>query len=212
MTKKVGFIKTDNNINSEKPTNEKQEKREKQEKQEKQEKLIELSNKHIYICGDLDTQKVDSIINQIMSEGIENKPKILYLFINSSGGYIKDYIRLQDIIDIVPYPVIKIGIGNISDIGSLLLLNGNTDYKFITTNANLTFNKIQTKNDLGFDRHSEYSQEYVNDIITSKTKISLKELNKLIDNKIVINAKRCVKYGIVSRIITNLANFQIKAK
>ena len=79
--------------------------------------------KHLYISGDIDSSKIDKLIEDIRNINIEPNPKPILIHISSMGGILQDGLKLLTIFKISNVPIATIVDNYCFSIATLLLIN-----------------------------------------------------------------------------------------
>lgn len=96
-----------------------------------------LNNSIFFLTGEIEEENITECIKWITFENLDNKPKVLTLYINSTGGSLYDAFALIDIIQSSKHPVRTIAIGAAMSSAFLILASGTQGERFIAKNASL---------------------------------------------------------------------------
>jgi ATP-dependent protease ClpP protease subunit len=152
---------------------------------------------------------IDNVKSKIRSERVSEyeEEKSIYLHICSNGGYIYPTLAVIDHIRNSSVKIITINEGCVASAGVLITLAGHERY--ITKNSYMLIHEIRSecwgkysecvddmKNNDSLMKHlTSYIKERANN------KLSEKELNEFLKHDIIWNAKKCLKYGLVDKIV-----------
>ena len=105
-----------------------------------------LDNHVHFLMGDIDEDNIKKAIEWIAYENLDNKDKILTLYINSYGGDLYQAFGLIDMMRISRYPVATIGIGSIMSAGFMIFAAGQKGRRAITKNCGIMCHQFSNEN------------------------------------------------------------------
>lgn len=95
-----------------------------------------LENSHHYLTGEIDEETVGACIKWMIYESLDTtKPKILTLYINSTGGDLYQAFGLIDIMQASPHTIRCIGIGAVMSAAFMIFASGTKGERYAATNA-----------------------------------------------------------------------------
>ena len=181
-----------------------------------------IENNHIYFKTDVNKESVNCLI-KLMNKYIDDfillqkdnscfdiKPKPLFIHITSNGGYIQygfiayDYIKLL----LKKFPIYTIIEGNAFSMASIISMAGLK--RFILPSSYMLLHQLSS----GFKgKYDDIQDEcaYLDDlmkkiieiyILESKEKMTKTFIKNLLKQEQMLDAKKCIKYGLVDEIYT----------
>ena len=128
----------------------------------------------------------------------------LKLFIDSGGGSIPDGFDLIDFIDKYPIPVTTIGTGTVASMAVPILLAGKKRY--LTANSHVLIHQFRAgfygkrQDILDMLKHLEKVHDQLVGFISSRTKLSKKDVDEMMKSETWLTAKEAIEYGIADEI------------
>jgi len=105
-----------------------------------QEKIqLKFLDNHIhFITGEIDEDNIRDAIQWILYENLDkSKPKLLQLYINSTGGNLYDAFGLIDIMKRSYHPIRTIGLGSIMSAAFLIFASGKKGERYVAPNTGI---------------------------------------------------------------------------
>jgi ATP-dependent Clp protease protease subunit len=174
-------------------------------------------NRTVYFSGDFTEEKSHEIIGKLFELDADNPTKDILMYIDSYGGYIDSLVAIHDVMKyILRCDVATVCIGKSMSCGQLLLMSGAKGKRFITPNSRVLVHQVSSgtwgkvsdmENDMA---EKKRLQKMIEDMIRNDTKITKKQLKKLMSVDSYIVAEDALKYGLVDHIITNPKAFYKK--
>ena len=96
-----------------------------------------LSERIIFLTGEINDQLASLIISQILYLQAINQQERINIYINSPGGEVNAGLAIYDVIKTCPCPVSTIGIGLCASMGALLLSSGTKGLRFAYENCEI---------------------------------------------------------------------------
>lgn len=164
----------------------------------------------IYLCGDIDDEKTELLINQILEINNRDKSSIITIYISSNGGYIENAFAIYDLLKVIDNPIKTVALGFVYSAALIIFLGG--DNRCITENTNLMYHQISydlTGTNKTIKRsidHYDYINNTVHNIITKETDIGLRTLKSydLLEEDLYLDPSDAVELGFCDLIIKNL--------
>lgn len=141
-----------------------------------------LNNSIFFLTGDIEEENITECIKWITFENLDNRSKVLTLYINSTGGSLYDAFALIDIIKSSKHPVRTIAIGAAMSSAFLILASGTPGERFIAKNASLMCHQFTESMDSKY--HDLKATMRENDLSNAKMVGILKEATGLAISKI----------------------------
>lgn len=173
--------------------------------------LIYTNNNKIYFYCDVNSRNILELIKSlnktkknIISNNLE---KCIYLHICSDGGEIYSALAIIDIILKYDIKIITICEGCVASAGVLISLAGHERY--IREHSYMLIHEIRTG---CYGKYTECKDDMINNDIIMKdmkkyinercnNKELKKDMNKILEHDIIWDSKKCLKYGLVDKII-----------
>ena len=180
---------------------------------------VKVEKNHIYMYCDINSKTIYEMISAInklnfdmqvmkldinVSHGIELEP-VIYLHINSYGGYLYDGFLGADYIVNSKIKIISIIDGYCAS--SATLLSMCCQERWINKNSSILIHQLRSGH---WGKFSEIEEHYKNSKKAQKklsnfykryTKLSKEEINNWLNKDIEFNSKKSLKMGFVDRII-----------
>jgi ATP-dependent protease ClpP protease subunit len=162
---------------------------------------------HLYISGDIDSSKIDKLIEDIRNINIEPNPKPILIHISSMGGILQDGLKLLTIFKISNVPIATIVDNYCFSIATLLLIN--SPYRIMNKYSYCLLHEYRITGYLNDGRQKilnyinkidSYFKNIIN-LYLKKTLFKKEELHDLLEHNLLLDSIYCLKKGIVDRII-----------
>ena len=171
---------------------------------------ISINFNHIYFNNDITTESAFELNNELRA--VENKIKVLsitlniplqpiYLHLTTDGGLIYSAFSVIDCIKSLSVPVHTIIDGFVASAGTLISLAG--EKRYMNKNAYMLIHELRggvwgKMSDIEDEfKNLKRTMEHLIKIYVENTKISKKELEKMLKKDIAWDLKECIKYGLV---------------
>lgn len=176
-----------------------------------------LRNRIVLLFGEIDSDKIQKAIEQIMLlASIANKDITIY--INSPGGTILDGLGLYDIMQLCPCDISTVCVGRAASMASILLAGGTKGKRFILPHGRVMIHQIYgehsgTLDDLKNDmKEIGRLEKGCNLILSQATGKSIKRIENDQKRDFWMSAQEAVNYGIVDTITEKIETTHIKKK
>jgi ATP-dependent Clp protease, protease subunit len=166
-----------------------------------------LSERKIFLWGQVDDDSAKHIIDRLLYLDLENPGKDITLMINSPGGYVTSGMAVYDIIKTLSSPVSTVCMGFAASMGSLLLSVGAKGKRFIYPHAKVMIHQPSG----GAQGQSSDIQIQAQEILKTKkigAKIladncgqTIEKVMQDFDRDYWMDAEESLAYGIVDGII-----------
>jgi len=179
--------------------------------------LVLAEARYIILYGEIDDVSAREINTKIISMGIKNPRKKIYLEINSPGGEVSAGVAIMNTIRMSPAPVITMINGEACSMGGIISVAA--DYRIITPLSywmghpmqDLVGGTPQTIKDRA--NYLEKLEDDLNTLFKEKTKLDDVDFQKMLRGELWLNPKECLEKGIVDEVRPYLAaNIKPKAK
>lgn len=166
------------------------------------------NDRAFFINGLINDSIASEICASLLAKDLENNKQI-YLFINSSGGYVQDILSIYDTMKILKSPIRTIALGEVSAESVLLLAAGQKGERYISKNSHIILTKLYhnsgTYGDMKAAKiHMNFLQIKTDSYMNSLSDclgIKLKDLNKILENDVYLFAEDAIKFGIVDKLV-----------
>lgn len=101
-----------------------------------------LDSHMFFLHGEIEEANIDRCIKWIQYENIDQKDKILTLYVNTHGGDLYQALALIDIMRTSVHPIRTIGLGNIMSGGFLIFVCGTKGERYIAPNAGIMCHQL----------------------------------------------------------------------
>ena len=165
---------------------------------------------HIYFYSDITDKTIRdlNILIKGMTDEILDNDEInvpIFLHINSKGGDYTSAIAAHDTIKCNTVPIFTVAEGNVASGAAIMYVGGQK--RFMMPNATILIHHISggiegTTQDMKRDMASIETMSIIMKKIYSECCcINDQELQRLMDNEILLNAEECIKHKIADKII-----------
>ena len=179
-------------------------------KQKEQEGLIQklLKTRTILLSGEINKPLAERIIRELllMDEAGEEPIKI---FIDSPGGDADAGYAIFDMIRFIKAPVYCIGMGLVASAAAIVLLACPKDRRIGLPNSHYLVHQplsgirgVATEIEI-HARELEKLKDKINELISQETGVDIKKVEKDTDRDFWMNAEESLKYGLLSKIVTD---------
>ncbi len=168
-----------------------------------------LKDNVIFAVGPIEDTMANLIIAQMLFLESENPKKDISLYINSPGGSITAGLSIYDTIQFVKPDISTICVGQAASMGAILLAGGAKGKRYSLPNSRMMIHQPVS----GFqgqasdiDIHAKEilsMRKRVNEILSSHTGKSIKEVTSDTDRDNFMNASNALDYGLIDIILSN---------
>lgn len=106
-----------------------------------------LDNNTHFLIGEIEEENINKCIKWITYENLDNKDKILTLYINSTGGDLYQGFALIDVMQSSKHPVRVIGIGAVMSAAFLIFASGSKGERYAAKNTSFMCHQFTSGND-----------------------------------------------------------------
>lgn len=163
-----------------------------------------LKKRQVFLFGTIKEKNSNELIKEIITLNYLNT-KPITLTINSPGGSVPAGLAIIDVITTISSPVDTVIIGEACSMASIISIIGRK--RKITKNAVWMAHPMST----GYHDYIEHIKDFIKsadtleNIITNiykeHTKLTKKDYDKMARGQLWLNAKECLKKGIVDKIV-----------
>jgi len=164
----------------------------------------------IYLSGFVDEEKTRNVVSNIIKFEIQEPTKDILFYIDSGGGAVDSFIAIHDIMKMCRCDIATVCVGKGMSSGMMLLMSGKKGKRFITPNSRVLIHPL-SQFSLGKDTVKELGiraeetrrlQSLFESLIIKYTNITKAQIKKYMTFDSFLDAKECLKMGIVDHIIT----------
>ncbi|MCR5290852.1 MAG: ATP-dependent Clp protease proteolytic subunit [Treponema sp.] len=183
--------------------------------EKKEDKSIEsisekfLETRQIILSGEINKDLADKIVRQLLIIEASSKEDPITLFIDSPGGDVDAGFAIYDMINFISCPVKIVGMGLIASAATLVLLSVPKESRFGLPNSHYLIHQpmsgmkgVATDIEIHAMEMAK-TKEKINSIISLKTGTSQEKVAADTERDYWLSAEESVKYGLISKIITN---------
>ncbi|KAJ6009598.1 hypothetical protein N7522_004614 [Penicillium canescens] len=170
-----------------------------------------MKERIICLNGEVDETLSASIVAQLLFLEADNPSKPIHLYINSPGGSVTAGLAIYDTMTYIASPVSTICVGQAASMGSLLLCGGHPGKRYCLPHSSIMIHQpsggyfgqatdiaIHAKEIL---RVRHQLNKIYQTHLTGQNKMSLDEIEKLMERDYFMGAKEALKLGIVDEIL-----------
>lgn len=168
-----------------------------------------LKDRIIFLNGEINDSVANLVIAELLYLDSENNDDI-FLYINSPGGDITQGMAIYDTINYIKSDVSTICVGLAASMGAFILLSGTKGKRYSLENSEIMIHQPlggvkgqATEIKIVAERILKIKNK-INKIISIKTKMPLKKIEKDTDRDYYLEPEEAIKYGIIDKIIKTL--------
>ena len=168
-----------------------------------------LKDNVIFAVGPIEDHMANLIIAQMLFLESENPKKDISLYINSPGGSITSGLSIYDTMQFVKPDISTICVGQAASMGAILLAGGAKGKRYSLPNSRMMIHQPVSgfqgqASDIEIHAKEILSmRERVNEILSSHTGKSIKEVTSDTDRDNFMNASNALDYGLIDIILSN---------
>ena len=168
-----------------------------------------LKDNVIFAVGPIEDPMANLIIAQMLFLESENPKKDISLYINSPGGSITSGLSIYDTMQFVKPDISTICVGQAASMGAILLAGGAKGKRYSLPNSRMMIHQPVSgfqgqASDIEIHAKEILSmRERVNEILSSHTGKSIKEVVLDTDRDNFLNASDALDYGLIDTVLSN---------
>ena len=168
-----------------------------------------LKDNVIFAVGPIEDTMANLIVAQMLFLESENPKKDISLYINSPGGSITSGLSIYDTMQFVKPDISTICVGQAASMGAILLAGGAKGKRYSLPNSRMMIHQPVSgfqgqASDIEIHAKEILSmRERVNEILSSHTGKSIKEVTSDTDRDNFMNASNALDYGLIDTILSN---------
>jgi ATP-dependent Clp protease, protease subunit len=165
-----------------------------------------LSSRMLFLTGEINDDKANMIIAQILYLDTIDSTKDIHLFINSPGGWVTSGLAIYDVMQYVKSDICTICVGQAASMGAVLLAAGAKGKRIAMPNV-----RIMIHQPLGgmegavtdIEIHAREIlrvRERLNEILSGTTGKSMEIISRDTDRDFFLSAEEAKEYGLVDKV------------
>ncbi|KAJ5884896.1 ATP-dependent Clp protease proteolytic subunit ClpP [Penicillium taxi] len=170
-----------------------------------------LKERIVCLNGEVNEAMSATIVAQLLFLESQDPKKTIHLYINSPGGSVTAGLAIYDTMTYIRCPVSTICIGQAASMGSLLLSGGQAGMRYCLPHSSIMIHQpsggyIGQASDIAI--HAKEILRVRNELnkiyqshLTGKNKLSLDEIEKLMERDYFMSAQEALELGIVDEIL-----------
>jgi ATP-dependent Clp protease protease subunit len=165
-------------------------------------------NTHL-LNGEIDDNSIEKVLKWLIYENMDDRPKVLSLYINSIGGDVCSTFGLVDLMRTSKHVIRTIGVGNVMSAATLILSAGKKGHRYITQNTSVMSH--QHSEEFEGKYHDIKSRLAESDMINQRMALILSQNSNLsfkhVKTKLLkstdvwLTAHQTIEYGIADHIL-----------
>lgn len=169
---------------------------------------IHLSQRRIFINGDIDDRMASEFFKQVTKLYEEDKEKPIDVLINSNGGDVNQGMLMYDVIQGCPCPIRLFCIGKAYSMAAVLFASGNHG-RYMLPHSELMLHEPLLGNRVSGNSSSIKSisdslldsKKMLNEILSKHTGKSIKEVDQATSYDHYFNPKESISFGLCDKIV-----------
>jgi ATP-dependent Clp protease protease subunit len=165
-------------------------------------------NTHL-LNGEIDDNSIEKVLKWLIYENMDDRPKVLSLYINSIGGDVCSTFGLVDLMRTSKHVIRTIGVGNVMSAATLILSAGTRGHRYVTQNTSVMSH--QHSEEFEGKYHDIKSRLAESDMINKRMALILSQNSNLSEKEVKakllkstdvwLTAHQTVQYGIADFIL-----------
>ena len=170
-----------------------------------------LKDRIIFIGGEIEDDRANVVIAQLLFLQNENADADISIYINSPGGVITAGMAIYDTMQFVGCTVRTYCLGQAASMGAVLLAAGTKGQRFVLPNSRILIHQPiggarGPATDIGIQAAEILRlRQRLNQILADHTGQPLERIEKDVDRDRFLSSEEAVDYGLADEIITSLA-------
>ncbi len=168
-----------------------------------------LKDRIIFLGYGINDEYANVIIAQLLFLEADNPEKDIFIYINSSGGYISSGLAIYDTIQYIKPNVQTVCLGQAANIAALILASGYKDKRYALPHARILIHQpLGGATGQAADIEIQANEivrvkNVVNQLYVKHTKQTLAKVEKETERDLYMNAQEALKYGLIDSVIQN---------
>ena len=166
-----------------------------------------LKERIIFLGTGINDNVANLIIAQLLFLQSEDPDKDISLYINSPGGVVTAGLAIYDTMQFLSCDITTYCVGQAASMGAVLLAAGATGKRFALTNARIMIHQpLGGAQGQATDINIQAQEimrikKILNEILSSHSNKSIKDLEKDTDRDNFMSAKQAVSYGLIDKVV-----------
>lgn len=168
-----------------------------------------LENSVHFLTGEIEEENINECIKWLVYENLDSKPKVLTIYINSTGGDLYSAFALIDVINNSVHPVRTIAIGAAMSSAFLIFASGDKGERYVGKNASLMCHQFSDTAEGKYHdikatmKDNELSNQRMVDILKAATGLAPSVIKKklLPASDVYLTPEEAVDLGIADNIL-----------
>lgn len=169
-----------------------------------------LKSRVLFVSGLIDQSLSDHVIASLLYFDRDAPDKDVYLFINSTGGYVTPGMAIHDTIRLIRPDVVTVCIGWAMSMGALILSSGTKGKRYALPHANIMLHQpiggtMGQASDVEIHaKEIVRVRKMLNDIIAENTGQPVEKVAQDTDRDRYMTAEEAVEYGVIDGLLTRM--------
>lgn len=165
----------------------------------------------VLVQGIVNEELTKKVITKLLKFQSINVIEDVTMIVDSYGGYVDSMFAITDMMDIMTYDVRTICVGKAMSAGAFIFTCGTKGMRFMTRKAQLMYHQIWscqhgTLSDIDIEvENTKRMQRLLIDELASRSKLSSKQVEKLIDRDAYVYPQQAIKLGLCDGIIERIS-------
>lgn len=165
-----------------------------------------LEDRIIFLDGEINDQKANLIIAQLIYLEGKDPDKDIMMYINSPGGSVVSGMAIYDTMNYIRCDVCTICVGLAASMGAILLSSGAKGKRFALPNSEVMIHQPlggfqgQASDIKIHAEHMERTKKKINKILAENTGAEIAQIEKDTDRDNYMTAEEAKKYGLIDKI------------
>lgn len=169
-----------------------------------------LSNDRIlFICNNIDDKLASDITATLLLKDAQDSDKKITLFINSSGGDIRNALMIYDMMSMIEAPIETVCIGSAMDEAAIILAAGTPGMRLATQNSIIAVSQLvhdwMAFSDLTNAKklldQAISDNKRMMEIFAKSTGKSLKQVMEDFERRVFMDAAQAAKYKLIDKVV-----------
>lgn len=171
-----------------------------------------LSERIIFLTGEINDQLASLIISQILYLQAINQQERINIYINSPGGEVNAGLAIYDVIKACPCPISTIGIGLCASMGALLLSSGTKGLRFAYENCEIMIHQPlggtngQVSDLEIMTKRFSTLKDNLNQILSKNTSQPIEKVARDCDRNFFLSANDAKEYHLIDDIFNTISS------
>ena len=168
-----------------------------------------LTNRMLFLTGEINDDKANLLLAQILFMDTLDSDKDIHLFINSPGGWVTAGLALYDVMKYVRCDIRTVCIGQAASMGAVILAAGAKGKRLALPNARIMLHQPMGGMEGAVTEIEIHAKEILrirkrlNEILSECTGKSLDIISRDTDRDFFLSAQEAKEYGIIDAVATS---------